>query len=268
MKKQILIALLCLISIGAFALQYNFGPRITAMGMNSSSMNDNYALGGNPAGLVAVRSATLTLNYIKRIIDVELSQETIGLVLPGKHNSLGFVFHRYGITAYNEITAGTMLARKFGEHLSIALRLNYHQLKIQNYGITRGFSVDIGSIYKVSEQVSLGIYLNNPALQHYANKLVQVSIDRSVYFGAAYQASDKVIIATTVNKCTDLPYNISLGFEYQVVKNINLRTGITTAPFKQFAGFGLNYKNLSIDFAVESDPFLSYSPQIGIVYAF
>ncbi len=268
MKKQILIALICFISIRVFAIQYNFGPRITAMGMNSSSINDDYAVGGNPAGLLAVQSATLTLNYTKRIIDDELSQKTVGLILPGKNNSLGFVFHRYGISAYNEITVGTMFARKFGEHLAIALRVNYHQIKIQNYGTTRGFSVDIGSIYKVNDQFSFGIYLNNPTLQDYANKFVKISIDQSIYFGAVYQASDKVIIATTINKSTGSPYNTAFGFEYQFIKSLSLRTGITTAPFRQFAGFGLIYKKLNIDFAIESEPFLSYTPQIGIVYAF
>jgi len=268
MKKQILFALICFISIRVFAIQYNFGPRITAMGMNSASINDNYAIGGNPAGLLAVQSVTLTLNYIKSIIDVELSQETVGLILPGKNNSLGFAFHRYGISTYNEITAGTMFARKFGEHLAIAIRLNYDQIKILNYGITRGFSVDLGSIYKMNDQFSFGIYLNNPTLRDYDNNHVKISIDHSIYLGAAYQASDKVIIATTISKVTDLPYNVALGIEYQIVKSIHLRTGITTVPFKQFAGFGLVYKKLNIDFALESDPFLTYTPQIGIVYAF
>lgn len=268
MKKQILLALICIISIRVFAKQYNFGPRTTAMGMNSSSISDGYAVGGNPAGLFAVQSITLTLAYMKRIIDVELSQETVGLIIPRKNNSLGFVFHRYGISAYNEITAGTMFARKFGERLAIALRVNYHQIKIQNYGITRGFSIDLGSIYKVNDQFSLGIYLNNPTLQKYANDFVKTSIDQSIYFGAAYQVSDKVIIATTINKTTAVPCNVALGLEYQFVKSINLRTGITTVPFRQFAGFGISYKKLKIDFAVESDPSLSYTPQIGIVYAF
>ena len=75
-------------------------------------------------------------------------------------------------------------------------------------------------------------------------------------------------MATNINKDIKGKADFSLGLDYKVIEMISLRAGLSAKPFKHYAGFGINYKNLMVDFAVENDPNLSYIPQIALAYAF
>jgi hypothetical protein len=267
MKKQILMIMMLQFSI-IVCLGQNFGARLTAMGMNSAAVTDEWNLTGNPAGITAIRSPTLSLNYMKYLTVADLSRQAIALTLPIGYAALGFYLDRYGITQYNEINTGAAFAKKFGDKFSLALRINYHQIKISNYGATTGFSVDVGAIYRMNEQLTIGLYINNPTLQKYTSRFIQTTIPTAIYTGISYHISDKVLLATTISKYIGLSFDTGFGIDYKLIQLLSLRAGLTIKPFKQYAGFGLSYNKLIIDVTIESDPFISYKPQFGISYAF
>lgn len=130
-----------LISLTPFYLfaQNNLGPRLTAMGNNGAAIADVWALQANPSGITALEKPTISLNYIKHLFSNEISTQALAAVIPLKNNSLGISLQRYGFAEYNESKSGFAYARKFGHKLSFALNMNYHQLKISNYGATRSF---------------------------------------------------------------------------------------------------------------------------------
>jgi len=268
MIKQFIPFLMLTISINFCFAQNNFGPKLTAMGSNTAAIKDIWSLNGNPSGVTHIQSPTLAINYTKYLIDSELSNQSVAFVLPFKNNYLGASFSRYGIAEYNEIKAGLALVKRFGDKLSIALKGNYHQLKINNYGSTTGFSLDVGTMYELNEQVTLGFSLNNPSIQKYSSKEVETTIPSSIQLGGAYKASDKILIATTICKDLNSSINVGFGIDYKLLELVSLRAGVTAKPFKHYAGFGLNYKKIVLDMAVESDIHLGYTPQIALAYAF
>ena len=268
MNKIFNLSLLLTICINFCYAQQNQGPRLTAMGINGSAVKDLWSLEANPSGITDLKSSTIAINYSKYLFDSELSKQAIAFAIPFKNNYFGASFQRYGISEYNEIKAGVALAKKFGSSLSIALKANYHQIKISNYGATTGFSVEVGAMYEYNDWLTFGVSANNPSLQKYSSKIVQTSIPTVIQIGAAYKASNKILIATTASKDLDKSVNVGLGLEYKLIEIISLRAGLTAKPFKQYSGFGLNYKKLMMDVAVESDPQLGYTPQIALAYAF
>ncbi|RZL46172.1 MAG: hypothetical protein EOP00_15815 [Pedobacter sp.] len=268
MNKIINLSILLLLSINLCLAQHNLGPRLTAMGNNGAAVPDIWSVEANPSAITAIKSKTVALNYSKYLFETELSKQAIAFIIPIKNNVIGMSFQRYGITEYNEIKIGLALAKQFGDKLSIALKGNYHQIKITNYGATKGFSVDVGAKYNYNELLTFGLYINNPSLQKYSSKEVETTIPTVVNAGVAYQASDKMLIATTVSKDFKGKIDVGLGIDYKLLGLLSLRGGLTAKPFKQYAGFGINYKKLTLDFAVESDPYLGYTPQIALAYAF
>lgn len=268
MKIIFNLSLLLLFLIGKCSLaQNNFGPRLTAMGNNGAAVNDVWNLEANSAGITTLTKPTLAANYT-RIIDNDISKQGIVFVLPVKRNYIGFSFNRYGIPEYNEIKAGLAIAKKFGDDLSISIKGNYHQISIINYGSTAGFSLDVGAMYKLNNQLTVGLYINNPSVQNYSSKIIKTSIPTVFYLGSSYQFSDKLLIANTLSKNLKGKVDMSLGLDYKIIEMISLRAGLSIKPFKHYAGFGFNYKNLMVDFAVENDPNLNYTPQIALAYAF
>ncbi|TCC90451.1 hypothetical protein EZ428_14345 [Pedobacter frigiditerrae] len=268
MNKLFSLFLLLILSSNFCFAQNNLGPKLTAMGMNSAAVKDLWSLEGNPSGITGIKSSTLAINYSKFLFDNELSKQAIAFATPFKNNYIGVSFQRYGITEYNEIKGGIALAKSFGDKLSIALKGNYHQIKISNYGATTGFSIDVGAMYDYNKILTFGVSINNPSIQKFNTKTVEVAIPTVIQVGGTYKASTKVLIATSICKDLDKPIDVGLGLEYKLIELVNLRVGLTAKPFKQYVGFGLNYKKLAIDIAVESDTYLGYIPQMALAYAF
>lgn len=267
MRKILLICLLSLIVNSALA-QYNQGARLTSMGKASAAVNDIWSLNANPAGITGQKSPIAALNYARYFFGDELSEQSFAAILPFNNNFAGISINRYGISEFNEIKAGAGFAKKFGEDLSIAIKANIHQIKISNYGSSTTFSVDVGANYKFSQQISAGVYINNPSSQQYKSAVVAAHIPTVVHLGATYEPSNKLLIATTISKDFDQKFDVGLGIDYKFYELLSLRGGLTANPFKQYFGVGLNYQKLILDVAVESHPQIGYTPQIGLSYAF
>lgn len=248
--------------------QYNTGPRLVAMGKTQASVNDLWSIEANVAAINNIKKPTIAINYLKYSFDKELSNQGLAAVFPLKNTLLGFSAQRYGITAYNEIKTGISITKKLGDKLSIGLKGNYHQIKISNYGTTKGYSINAGLYYQLNQQFAVGIYSNNLTEQNYINQNIATQIPSGLHIGAHYKATNKVLIATTLSKLTSENIDVGLGLEYEIIGNVSLRTGLNAKPFKQYAGLGLNYKKLTMDLAFENDKNLGYTPQIALGYAF
>lgn len=266
MHKILLPLSILLIIACSAAAQYNQGARLKGMGNASAAISDIWS--ANPAGITAEKSAIGAINYARYLYGDELSEQSFAFALPFSSNFAGITINRYGINEFNEIKTGLTLARKFGENLAIGLKTNIHQLKITNYGQTTTFSVDAGVHYNISQQIELGMYINNLSSQNYKTSNLAAHIPTAVHLGSAYKPSDKLILAVTISKDFDREFDTSFGFDYQPIELLSLRGGLSARPFKQYFGVGLNHQKLKLDIAVESHPQIGYTPQIGLSYAF
>jgi hypothetical protein len=259
-----------LISLTPFYLfgQNSLGPRLTAMGNNGTAVTDVWALQANPSGITSLEKPTLSLNFIRHLFSNEISTQALVAVVPFKNNFAGASFQRYGFAEYNENKIGFAYAKKLGNKLSIGLNANYHQLRIASYGASTGFSIDVGALYHFSKEFTFGVFLSNLSKQKFSSTEILIEIPTSFNVGASYLASDKVLIATSVSKKLDESIDVSLGIDYKIISLLSLRGGLSAKPFKQYAGFGLNFKKFLLDMATTYDANFGYAPQIGIGYAF
>ncbi|WP_316803420.1 hypothetical protein [Pedobacter nototheniae] len=260
--------LLLLIATAPLFAQNNLGPRLTAMGNNGASVTDIWSLQANPAGITGITSTSISLNYTRHLFSNEVSTQSFAAVAPFSNNYVGLSFQRYGLSDYNEMKVGFAYAKQFHKKLSIALNINYFQVKITNYGASSGFSVDAGVRYHFNEHLTFGAFASNPSKQKYSNKEIEAKIPSSFNIGVSYVPSNRILIAATVAKILKEPIDVSIGLDYKILDLLSLRAGLSAKPFKQYAGFGLNYKKFSMDMATAYDPNLGYTPQIAIGYAF
>lgn len=266
LKAYILLFVLCCVDLAL--AQGQMGARLTAMGNNGSAVSDIWSLSANPSGITGNSTPVLAAHYANYFFDQELSRQAIAYTHPFGNNFIGLGFHRYGIVVYNEIEAKMGFAKQFGQQFSVGISVNYHQIQIKNYGTITGFSVNVGFMYKPFEELVFGFYTNNPADQKYNNSQLNHNISQSIHLGAAYHASNQVLIATTISKSRGTAATVGVGFDYKPFNLISLRGGINIKPFKQQVGIGINHKRLMLDMAVENDKQLGYLPQIAVAYAF
>lgn len=259
-----------LISLSPFYLsaQNNLGPRLTAMGNNGAAIPDIWGLQANPSGITSIENPTISLNYIRHLFSNDINTQALVAVFPIKNNFIGASFQHYGFSEYNESKIGLTYAKKFAAKFSTAINVNYHQLKITNYGSSTGFSVDVGALYHFNKEFTFGAFTSNLSRQKFNNMNVLIEIPTSFNIGAGYSASDKVLLATSIGKANRQSIDVSLGIDYRIIDLLSLRGGLSSKPFKQYAGFGLNYKNFLLDMASIYDANLGYAPQIALGYVF
>ncbi|TZF82758.1 hypothetical protein FW774_14795 [Pedobacter sp. BS3] len=246
--------------------QVNTGPRLTGMGGAAVALQDVWSLQANAAGVAGLKHAALSAAYQGQYTNTDLSTQSAVFVLPYKDNAFGLSFQNYGFSAYSEQRAGLTYARTFGNKLNAALSFNYHQVKIPQYGSTSAFSVDAGLQYWVGEKVLLGAHVGNPGQAKFVDvgTIIPVHID----FGASYHFNENLVMAGEVTKTLNANTDVKAGLEYGVVNWLSLRGGVSVNPFRQYAGFGVNYNKFRIDAAASSHPDLGYSPQVSLSYEF
>ncbi|MES2653545.1 MAG: hypothetical protein V4663_17540 [Bacteroidota bacterium] len=243
--------------------QVNHGARLTAMGNNGAAVKDIWGVAVNPAAIAYISSPMIQITQQEHFFTNEIRNQALVVAIPFKNLVFGLGLQRYGISAFQNNKVGIVITKAFGPKLAIGLRANYNQLKISNYGATVGISVDLGTIYQLTDELCLGFYINNLTKEAYRTKTIHTSLPTAAYFGIAYRTSDKLLIASTISKGV-----VATGIDYQLIKAFSIRSGLSLNPFTHYFGLGFNPLKFLIDFAFTKHPNFGYSPQLTIGYVF
>jgi len=259
-----LFGIIFLISVKASA-QVNLGARFNAMASGAVALSDVWSVQHNQAGLATVKRLSVAVSYEKPFAGYNLKSQSAAIVVPVQHHVFGMSVQQYGNLVYSYQNAGLSYARSFGDQLYAALTFNYHTLKIDNYGNAHSYSVAAGLQYRKTDRLTLGAHLSTPGFRDFDQE-PELPVSTQIQVGASYYFTDKLVLAISVDKDLREAIDVRTGAEYKVIKALSLRGGLSANPFKQYAGFGLNYKKLNIDLSVSSQPVVGYSPQISLSY--
>ncbi len=263
MNKHFYLFLLVIFWAESLSAQINQGSRLTAMGYNGAAVKDIWGVAANPATINYFSSISAQLSHKEHYLSKTIRNQALAVVIPKGRQALGINLQRYGIPEYNSLTIGISASRQFGPKLAIEMRANYHQLKIENYGVTTAISADLGAYYQLSQTLSFGICLNNLSKERYRTKAIYAVIPSQVYFGVAYKTSAKVLMASTISKD-----DVAVGIDYQFFESFSLRGGLSIQPFTHYFGVGFSKSKFLADFAFTKPSRFSYSPQLTIGYVF
>jgi len=247
--------------------QINSGARISALGGAGVAIRDTWSVQKNQAGLSGALTPMIAFNYEKRLQNGEVTAQSAMISLPVKTTTLAVSFQQYGFSAYNHQKYSFGLSRQLGPAVSVGIGFNYNQIRIAGYGSSHIVTADAGFQYKVNKRLEFGAHISNPANSQFADNS-NVAVPVSLAIGAACSFSDKVMVTTEVEKALEFNTSLKLGIEYNLVKWIALRGGISSAPFRQYGGLGINFQRLRFDSTFSSDITTGFSPQAGLSYEF
>ncbi len=245
----------------------NPGPILNALGSGGSALSGIWALQQNPAGISDSKRAKLAIAYEQHFLDEDVSTQTALFVIPIRGSVFGVSADTYGFTEYKEQKTGVYYAKSFGESFRLAVGLKYHHLNISQYSSAETYSVEVGFQLKLTDEFTIASHVANPNGSRY-NNLSNSSLPVKLSFGGSCRFSDRILMIADIRKILNESLDVMTGIEYNIVKWLSLRGGISANPFKQYTGFGLNYNKIQIDVAVASHPSLGYSPQIALGYEF
>jgi hypothetical protein len=236
------------------------GGRALGMAAASILLNDEYAIFNNP-GAVKAEDLTFIAAYNTQYLEFGLNDARVGLVIPMANITTGIGVLYFGDDLFNQIRVSALIADEFG-FAKVAMRGNYHQFYVQNYGYKSALTLDIGGVFSLSEQLSLAMVFQNIT----RSKLISETdnpLNSAVQLGLSYHPVKKFRIDTQIDKSIEEPLIFRLGLEYKATDLIAVRTGFSPASLAAL-GLGFNWKKITLDIAGQYHQQLGYSGIISL----
>lgn len=262
---------------GGEFLKINPNPEVVGMGESAigAYMNQPSIMQINPAGLLGVNQARLSINHIAYVEGI--SYNYTGFAMPLSYGAVGFsvAYLSYGSFEGRDVnftpisvadsndamfTASYCLPLKktipvVKEYGSIGMNFKFIRSTLAEY-TAEAVAVDLGAIYKIPfvRDLNLGIaYKNIGSGLKYVKETN--SLPQTIGVGLnyrKYEAKDLNIVAD-VNMPDKAPMSVSCGVSIAPVYFLSLRAGykMTENAFNSGlrAGIGLNFDSIRIDYA-------------------
>ena len=224
----------------------------------------------NIAGLQELTGSRINMHYQNRFGITEL--KVLGLAYGINIRKLGafaFTLKEFGIEEYNEFEAGLGYARKLTSALSGGLQFNFFNLAIKGYGSRSSVSFNAGLQYTLNNNIMIGFSAINPFPVRFTSS---ASLPSIIAAGIRYNAGEKVVFYSEIEKHIDLEYAVKIALEYNITRAFCIYGGYINSP-STYAGysFGFGYsgwKKMILEMSVKYNITLGLSPSIGFTYIF
>ena len=261
-----LLVLALLTPVYAWNLLQPSGGRTNSLGKCSVALNDFWSLHNNPAGISPYKDLSFGISYENRFLLKELGYKNVGLLLPLKKGAIGISASQFGYEHYNENVIGFALARNFGPHLKIGLKLDYIFLKFS--GDYENFSTptfELGIQYEINENLNLGAYLFNP-IHVKIRSTNNLKIPIIMRLGFSYFIKDDFMITSEIEENIEEDFSYRFGIEYECYKRLHIRSGFQLAPEMFTFGIGYDYKWCKIDVSGQMNQELGTSINCSLIF--
>jgi hypothetical protein len=252
-------------AIQAQVLRRPVAAAYTGLGAYSLNHSDAFSFSANQAALAQVNGLAAGLYGERRFMLDELSNYSAIAAVPLKAGNFGLKANYAGFTDFNETQIGLAYGRKLGKKVDIGLQFNYNAILINNYGSSSAISFELGAILHLTEKLHAGLHISNPVGGKFG-KDEHEKLSSLYTVGMGYDASDKFLISTEIQKEEDQPVNVNAGFQYKIASQLLVRAGISSATSTIWAGVGLSLKSLRLDIVTGFHPQLGVTPGIMLLF--
>ncbi len=242
------------------------GARSAGMGGSSVVLTDIWSVYNNQAALAGIHNISFATYFSNRFAVKELSTKSFAFALPVSAGTFGLSYSNFGYSLYNENKIGLAFAKQLWNILSVGIQIDYFRTHLgEDYGNHNNISGEIGILAEPIKNFVIGAHLTNPT----KTKIADYQDERmpTIFrLGVGYTFSDKVTVSVEGMQELDEDIVFKTGIEYNIVKNLYLRTGISTNPVLNSFGLGLLFKNFKADMAFSKHPVLGYSTHFSLSY--
>ena len=240
--------------------------RAAGLGNASVTLSDIWSVNHNQAGLAYIKNNSAGICYENNYLLTQLSQKAIAMALPIKGGVFGLSICRFGYQLYSESKYGIAFSKMLGEKISAGVQLDYFNTRIaEGYGSKGVPIVELGLQAKLTNNLIIGTHLFNPTRSKIADYYNE-RIPTIMQLGFNFRFSEKVFTVAEIEKDILNKPNLKFGIEYHPKKELYLRTGFSTKHPSNSFGFGLQLKQMKIDFAFSYSYLLGFTPHAGLIY--
>lgn len=246
---------------------FTFGARAMGTGQIGLLFSDVWSAHNNVGALGWVRQSGLAVGYDNRYNLQALNQIAFSSALHHeKYGNLGIAASRFGADLFNQTRLSLGWGKSFGI-AALGIQAQWYQISATDFPSRNFLIVQFGGMAKLTPKIHFAgsIYnLNQAKGSEYQDE----KIPTIVRAGFAFLPNDKVRVMTEVQKDLDQNAVIKAGLEYEITDKFWLRTGFVSQTNQVCGGFGWEWRQLGIDYAVNRHPNLGWTHSMALRYAF
>lgn len=243
------------------------GARAHALGQISILHQDLWNAENNPSGLGFQEQFGGGISYESPFLMNQLAYKSAVFAYPISMGSFGLSVGQFGYSQYSENKIGLSYGQRLNKTFALGLQLNYLSTQIAEggYGSNSALSGNIGLMATINEEFTFAALVVNP------NRAKRSAFQDERYptllkLGLAYTFSDKVRLMSEVVKDIDFDASAKVGIEYHAIDILYLRIGYASNPALSTFGFGLQFKDFTLDFASGFHSTLGFTPQLSLSF--
>lgn len=242
------------------------GGRQAAMGYTSACQPGLWGAFANRASLAVHPCLQAGFYYDNRFMISEMAMKAVAFEVPAWKGAFAISYSHFGFDEYNDQSIGISFGRNFGPRVAVGIGFNAIANNVAGeYTRRNGFTFSAGLLINLSDEWTVGAYTDNPA----SGKLSGISEERipsKVVSGLMWRVSESCITTVEVVKESGMSTELHIGLEYQLLKRIYMRGGLSTGPSLYTFGAGFNTGRLQIDISSSVHSVLGYSPQLSLTW--
>ncbi|MCX7985515.1 MAG: hypothetical protein N2662_01060 [Bacteroidales bacterium] len=228
-----------------------------------------WQISGNMAGMCEIASPVFSLYYRQRYLLTELSDKAFLFVYPSGWVNLGFSYLVFGNKSYREESMAIGTSRKFGDDFSCGLKFS----RYSTYMLGKNhqhvlYNADAGVIYRFSEKLSVGAYIQSLVPYKYRQGMVN---ERFILMGlgGSYSVHSMVVFMSEIQLSGFPNYSWICGLKIIPSEKINILTGLhisnSSVYFFSF-GFLYDFRTYEIGLALTQHSQLGITPSFQLSY--
>lgn len=241
---------------------FRLGARSAGLGGTSTTLIDSWSIFNNAGAIGALDQSAGMLSYQNRY-DISAFQVVGGAYV--HHTDVvnaGLSFFRFGDDLFNQQKMTLAVGNSF-DQVSLGLGVSFVQYNIESLGSEQAVILEFGGMATLTEQLTLGAHAYNITQSRISDLETLPTVLKA---GLAYTPIKALLISLEVQKDLDFDAILRAGLEYEIVKNVWVRTGFNTEPFKSAFGGGWKWKSFVVDYAFNDQSDLGAIHEVSLTY--
>lgn len=245
---------------------YPKGARSIGMANAHVTLEDSWSIFNNVGAMGRLNTNQAFFAYDHRLGINELTTLSAGTVLAKKFGVVGVGISNYGGQLFNQQNIGIGFSNTLGI-ASFGIKVNYFQTNIEGFGRSGSPVMEFGGVAALGPNLFFGAHIYNFTRTKYS-KASQDYLPTAVKAGLSYRSSEKLMINVEAEKEILLLPQFKMGIEYNLLQKFWARSGIHTNPNNLFFGMGFKPKQFHIDYALSQNYRLGYTHHFSFNYLF
>jgi hypothetical protein len=243
--------------------EFHTGARSQSMGNASVANSDSWSVFNNIGALADERDPSLALAYSSHHQVEGFKSVAACANLPYKDFNIGFGIFYFGDEVYNEGKISLGASHKIS-FISLGININYLQYNVLEFGTVNSLVLEMGGRVEIHPSLFFGAHIFNINQTTLSNQK-NIRIPTVMKAGISYQPQKSTMLNIEVVKDPERETSIRAGIEYELVKQVFLRTGVSTYPASGNFGLGLVTKKVNFDYALSQNNPLGLSHQVSAI---